>query len=303
MQLPVGPPIARLWKAQWRTVAAVVSLIAIGALDAAFTRVQIAPLAILPLLLLGYYQGLLAALVCALVTAVCFGYVDFMPISGGRVTIGSLPIDTIALAIAFCAAVVISNVLQRESSRRVTMAERLRSTQKSESDARRDARTDPLTGVMNRLGFDETIAEVILGCTNGNTAVLMFLDIDRFKEINDEHGHAVGDAVLRTVARRLRTSVREGDTVARLGGDEFAMICTSPSSLQSDTESICKHLTHAFEDRILANGISLHVKLSLGMAVCPDDGDSVETLLRLADRRMFEEKRERRTVAFQERQN
>jgi diguanylate cyclase (GGDEF)-like protein len=299
MQLPLGPLIARLWKAQWRTIAAVTSLLALGVLDYTFVRVQIAPLAILPLLLLGYYQGLRTALVGAIITALCFGYIDYTPISGGRVAIGSLPVDTIALAIAFCAAVVLSSILQRESSLRLAMSARLQSTRKGESDARKAARTDPLTEVMNRLGFDETIADVIVGCKKGHTAVLMFLDLDRFKNINDEHGHNVGDAVLRTVARRLRTSVREDDTVARLGGDEFAIICTGPSGLQTRTESICKHLEHAFEDPILANGISFRVELSVGIAACPEEADSVESLLRLADRRMYENKRGRRTVALE----
>ncbi len=152
------------------------------------------------------------------------------------------------------------------------------------------AHHDPLTGLPNRLLFFDRLEHSILQCRRQRCGLaLLFLDLDQFKQINDSFGHAVGDQVLKEVARRLRDTVRRSDTVARIGGDEFAIIMEGLRE-PADVVSGIQHLFQAFQEPLAVPGHRFVVTLSIGVSLFPQDGQDVQTLLRNADTAMFKAK-------------
>jgi diguanylate cyclase (GGDEF)-like protein/PAS domain S-box-containing protein len=151
---------------------------------------------------------------------------------------------------------------------------------------------DSLTGLPNRTLFYDRLSQVTTKAARTRRAVaVLFLDLDRFKNVNDTFGHNVGDLLLRAVAVRLTNCVREGDTVARIGGDEFVVILdglAAPDHIHLVAEKILDGLSKPFkiQDR------ELYVTASIGIAVYPDDGDSYETIVRNADVAMYRAKEE-----------
>jgi diguanylate cyclase (GGDEF)-like protein len=117
----------------------------------------------------------------------------------------------------------------------------------------------------------------------------MFLDLDRFKSINDSLGHAVGNQLLQAVAKRLRSTVRETDTVARMGGDEFTVLLNDVSDPE-DVAVIARKIVEQFAVPFTAGGRELHTTTSIGIAMFPDDGSDVDTLLKHADSAMYRAK-------------
>ncbi|MDX1622143.1 MAG: diguanylate cyclase, partial [Nitriliruptorales bacterium] len=156
------------------------------------------------------------------------------------------------------------------------------------------AQHDDLTGLPNRVLFHDRL-EVALaqGRRQQERIGVMFVDLDRFKRINDSLGHDVGDEVLRQVAYRLRMALREEDTVARLGGDEFAVLLhdADPSNIQV----VGDKLLGAFEAPLEVDGRQLPIGTSIGVAVYPDDGDQPEALLKYADIAMYRAKSQSRS--------
>ncbi|MDR1996435.1 diguanylate cyclase domain-containing protein [Azonexus sp.] len=159
------------------------------------------------------------------------------------------------------------------------------------------ANHDPLTGLANRAHFEERLDQALDTMHNdGGHAALFFIDADRFKSINDEFGHEVGDIVLCIIARRLRAKVREGDLVARLGGDEFAVLLLPLGDL-SQAKRIAGSMLESMAEPIeLPSGISLNVSLSIGIAFFPDHATDAAGLLKKADEAMYESKRAGRGV-------
>ena len=149
---------------------------------------------------------------------------------------------------------------------------------------------DALTGLPNRVLFTERLNQA-LGETHYNQQRLavMFLDLDRFKTINDTLGHSVGDELLKEVGHRLKLALREGDTVARWGGDEFTILLTQIRSIEDATVSaqrILSKLKHA----ICIDQHELYVNASIGIAVYPEDGQAAEILLQHADVALYQSK-------------
>lgn len=150
---------------------------------------------------------------------------------------------------------------------------------------------DALTDLPNRtLFFDRLDQACARARRSGDPFAVMMIDLDRFKEINDNFGHAAGDAVLHTVARRLRANLREVDTVARLGGDEFAALLQNVSTTEA-AAAVAAKLIALVEQPIAHDGRVLHVGCSLGVALCPLLGTSPAGLLSVADDAMYEAKR------------
>ena len=149
---------------------------------------------------------------------------------------------------------------------------------------------DPLTGLPNRLLLTDRLAHALASAKRrqGHVAVL-YIDLDRFKNVNDSLGHAVGDKLLWEIAHRLNTCVREEDTVSRLGGDEFVIVLESLQD-QEDAVSIANKVHKAFERPILVDNRMLHASASIGIAVYPNDGESAEILLQNADTAMYQAK-------------
>src|SRR5690606_16157160 len=122
---------------------------------------------------------------------------------------------------------------------------RARAERKASEKLAHMARHDALTGLANRVLFGEKLQDAIAACADGAQGALLCLDLDLFKEVNDTHGHPVGDALLQAVAKRLQASVRSTDTVARLGGDEFAIIQTSAANQPEAATELAKRLVQA----------------------------------------------------------
>ncbi len=151
---------------------------------------------------------------------------------------------------------------------------------------------DALTGLPNRTLFESRL----LGCMreardNQTQMAVLFLDSNRFKEINDQLGHAAGDAVLIAIAQRLRAQLREGDTVARLGGDEFAVLL-KPLHHEDDAVLIADKIIDSMHEPIaLPEGGSITTSLSIGIALYPEHADNPEALVHEADVAMYHAKR------------
>jgi diguanylate cyclase (GGDEF)-like protein/PAS domain S-box-containing protein len=152
------------------------------------------------------------------------------------------------------------------------------------------ANYDTLTGLANRSLLYERLQQAILTAASYGTRLgVVFVDLDRFKFINDSLGHHVGDELLRAMAERLKASVRESDTVARLGGDEFVLLING----QGDPESVAIVLERMLSDIsqpwTIAQG-DFNVTCSIGVALYPDDGESADVLLKHADSAMYRAK-------------
>ena len=148
------------------------------------------------------------------------------------------------------------------------------------------AKTDALTGLNNRMHF-ERLCEARLkgGATSVQRFAMLFIDLNRFKLVNDAHGHRVGDAVLREVAKRLQTAVNPEDTLARLGGDEFGLM--APLLADGDDTAKAARLLAALFDPLQILGMSFDLGASIGIALYPDDAQSFNELLANADLAMF----------------
>ncbi|WPB57273.1 diguanylate cyclase domain-containing protein [Xylophilus sp. GOD-11R] len=156
------------------------------------------------------------------------------------------------------------------------------------------ATTDALTGLHNRAVFEQALAEAIAAAgADGARLAVLFLDADRFKQINDGLGHAAGDQVLVAIAGRIRRQVRDGDVVARLGGDEFAVLLRRLTGAQ-DAVRIASAIEAGMAEPVaLAGGGMVAASLSIGLAVFPDEADDASGLLRAADASMYRRKRAR----------
>ena len=161
---------------------------------------------------------------------------------------------------------------------------------RQEAQLQRLAHFDPATGLLNRRSFETALsaAAASAGGGKGNGAVL-FIDLDRFKAINDNFGHHTGDDLLSSIARRLRSAFDERQLVARLHGDEFAVLI--PGATAEDAENAARWLTGVIRDHVVvARGQRLNVTASIGVALYPDHGSTAEELLVRADYAMYRAK-------------
>jgi diguanylate cyclase (GGDEF)-like protein len=154
----------------------------------------------------------------------------------------------------------------------------------------RMANFDPLTELPNRhLLMDRLQSSIRAAERRGQRMAVLFGDLDGFKEVNDTHGHAGGDAALQVIAGRLGGCLRAGDTVARLAGDEFVICMPAPAS-REDAEVVARKIQEALRAPIALGPTEVRLGISIGVAVFPGDGDRAEALLRAADRDMYEQK-------------
>ncbi|MHB1053742.1 MAG: bifunctional diguanylate cyclase/phosphodiesterase [Thiobacillus sp.] len=170
-------------------------------------------------------------------------------------------------------------------ARRVTRHERIHS-----SELHGQARLDSLTGTPNRTGADELLERQLLcAAETGGSFAVLFLDLDRFKDINDTHGHGTGDALLAEVVRRLSAHLHQDDMLARVGGDEFMVIL--PGADMDSARHTAERLIKAFSEPFQAHGKKLQISCSIGAATFPAHGNTREDLLKCADTAMYEAKR------------
>ncbi|MDY7000911.1 MAG: diguanylate cyclase [Thermodesulfobacteriota bacterium] len=153
------------------------------------------------------------------------------------------------------------------------------------------ANHDPLTGLPSlRLAKDRIFLAMGLASRHKTMAAVMFMDLDEFKKVNDGFGHDAGDALLKEMAGRFLSCVREVDTVARVGGDEFLLIA-SDLSTKDDAAKIAGKVIQRVGEPFTYNGNQLNVGVSIGIALCPDNGKEAEILIRKADDAMYAAKK------------
>jgi len=161
----------------------------------------------------------------------------------------------------------------------------------AERHASQRAMHDPKTGLPNRSLFDDRLAQAIAGAERHDWQLaVMFLDLDGFKLVNDNHGHAAGDAVLEVVARRLTSHAREEDTVCRNGGDEFLYLLINPGT-REDVLRIAGLVRAAIAQPMNVEGQRFVVTPSIGVALYPEHGDSPRSLVAHADAAMYRAKK------------
>ena len=157
------------------------------------------------------------------------------------------------------------------------------------------ARSDSLTGVLNRRGFERDASQRLSASADDATGALLFIDLNDFKIINDSHGHEVGDELLRIAAKRLRKSLRSCDIIGRPGGDEFVALV--PDVAPDVADNLANRLAMALEEQYLIGGEQLHCAASIGMALYPKNANTLTGLMREADQAMYRAKARCRGVS------
>ena len=184
----------------------------------------------------------------------------------------------------------LSVALGEEISARTDLEEKLKSTELLGDKHRFLAFHDVLTGLANRALFNDRLDQALAqGQRHGRPFVVLFIDLDHFKQINDTCGHDAGDKVLHLVAQRLQACVRDEDTVSRAGGDEFLCLL-----MEVTQDAVIANIAQCMIDLVSKTdgsaGVKINVKPSIGIAICPCDGVTTETLLKNADSAMYKAK-------------
>ena len=170
------------------------------------------------------------------------------------------------------------------------VAERTAELEEAKARAQHLADHDALTSLPNRRLLEDRLTQALaLGHRNRKNTAVMFVDLDRFKTINDSLGHAVGDALLKQVAERLVKQLREGDTICRIGGDEFVVVLPEVKR-SSDVAHVAQKVIEQLSQPVVVEERELVVSCSIGIAIYPDDGRDAETLIRNADAAMYHAK-------------
>jgi diguanylate cyclase (GGDEF)-like protein len=157
---------------------------------------------------------------------------------------------------------------------------------------------DFVTGIPNRELFEDRLGQAIaLAERSGWILGVMFIDLDKFKLINDTYGHAIGDRVLQGVAQRLNEQARSGDTICRYGGDEFLYLIVNPQSIEN-IERVVRKVLDSISQTLIIDDLAFTIKPSIGVAVYPSDGSTGQELLVNADAAMYQAKKNKTGFAF-----
>lgn len=181
----------------------------------------------------------------------------------------------------------IGMLARRFSAMQQQIGEQLETLEMQRQALDHEAQHDWLTGIANRRNFISFLPQALARTSRRQSGLtLFFIDLDGFKEINDQHGHAAGDAVLVEVARRLLASVRTGDFVARPGGDEFVIVC---EDLRTPAEAVhvAEKIMQKVAEPLVVGDTRLTVGASIGIARFPEDGTDADHLTSAADRAMY----------------
>ncbi|AOL23205.1 diguanylate cyclase (GGDEF) domain-containing protein [Erythrobacter litoralis] len=212
---------------------------------------------------------------------------SLLPIMAACVVEGSLALATLAVTIALLIPAMMSIVLNIFKVLEDSIASAETSAQLADK-MQLLARTDVVTGLANRAGLNHAMVETMMSLEEEARLALIWIDLDRFKEVNDLLGHPVGDRVLTEVARRLREVSPPGATVARFGGDEFVVFAAVDDRKHS--ERIASEIHAEIMRPVRVDGDRLEVRASLGVALLPDDGADADTLMQSADLALYHAK-------------
>jgi diguanylate cyclase (GGDEF)-like protein len=218
-----------------------------------------------------------------------------------RLSVDVLAISTISVAVFAAIGLRVLWMFQRVRSQSLKLEDGLARLEISflhrnelEADLRHQALHDPLTGLANRLLFEDRLSQAYARTSrNGGIGAVMMLDLDDFKEINDSHGHLAGDKLLVEVARRLDAVTRPSDTLSRFGGDEFLYLTEGLTS-EDEVRQISKRLLGEFDQTFIIDGINIEQRASVGIVICDSTSLGNTDCLRDADAAMYEAKRHHR---------
>ena len=186
----------------------------------------------------------------------------------------------IILCLVMVAVLLVNRRLNREITQRLVAEKRLLHV----------ANHDALTQLPNRALLDDRLAQALLSHQREQAHfALLFIDLDGFKQINDQHGHPIGDELLVQVARKLTKVIRGSDTVARFGGDEFVILLNRVQDLDAATQ-VADNILQALSSPLLIQGVSVSIAVSMGVVIYPRDGDTAIGLLKKADQLMYQAK-------------
>jgi len=217
---------------------------------------------------------------------------------------------TFLLTLTFgIAAIALALLIARHTLRKIgqksrQIDEQMVELERSRAALREEATHDPLPGLANRRLFYDRLQQAIRHAHRyGGKVGILYVDMDRFKDINDRHGHHIGDAVLMEVAQQLRDCVRESDSVARLGGDEFVVLLEGVQG-RHDCVAAALKIEHSLAHSARFDDLELDIDASIGQAVYPDDGSDEDALIRAADAAMYRvksgcESERQRCLSFQ----
>ncbi len=178
-------------------------------------------------------------------------------------------------------------VLARSFERmQALISQQLQALESSRQELSHLARHDVLTGLLNRRLFLEQLDSALERAKRSGSLALLFIDLDKFKDINDQHGHDAGDAALQGVAWRLLANIRKVDMVARMGGDDFVVLLDNPSN-RAQVMTIAQKLCDCMREPMHYGPHELAIGLSIGISIFPQDGDTADQLITRADSAMY----------------
>ena len=209
------------------------------------------------------------------------------PIFGASIYLGSLPFFALAATIVLLLPAMSSITLNVFKVLRDSIAAAEKSARMAEK-MRILARTDVVTGLANRAGLNHEMVEHLMALPEGKHVALFWIDLDRFKELNDLLGHTVGDRVLSEIAERLRDVTPDGAIISRFGGDEFIIVVDVND--RHDAERLASEVHAEIMRPLRIDGERLEIRASLGVAVLPEDGDDGDKLLQAADLALYHAK-------------
>lgn len=204
-----------------------------------------------------------------------------VPLRSSKGVVGAIVVQSYSGGVRYSEAD--QSLLQFVSNQIAAVIER----KKSENRLRYVSRHDALTGLPNREWFDACLQSTLeRHSRDGGRLALLYMDLDTFKEANDNFGHLAGDMLLREVANRIGRCIRETDTAGRVGGDEIAVLL-DPVRTPEDASIVAEKIRNVLVDPFTIDGAQIRISASIGIAVYPDHGDDSDTLLRRADGAMY----------------
>ena len=210
-----------------------------------------------------------------------------------------LKLVNVKLAEEMAERIVIESELADTKTDLAEVRDDLSKAQVKTEEAQQSALQDALTGLPNRLSFEQGLGHGLSQAKrHGWGLAVLFIDIDKFKSINDSYGHDLGDQVLLMVANRLKSFVRDEDIVSRWGGDEFVCLLLEVKQ-EADVTQLAEKMINRVAEAFEFQGTVLSIRASIGIAIYPADGDTSETLFKNADIAMYKAKgTEQRVVLF-----